>query len=255
MLRGIYTAASGMLGQSILTDVLADNLANLGTTGFKKNSVAFKDFNNVLARELINRQDNKLGNYSMSMAPQPTYLNMSQGHIVETGNPLNVAISGDGFFEVDLGGGQVGHTRDGRFTMDANGTLTDVNGNPIKSSTGNSIVVPPGSSEVQINTKGQVMVYNIPGQPPAIVGQIKVVEFPNPSLITNVGNGFYTSPDQPKPASNYQLQQGMLEESNVNAIREMLDSMVGLRTYEVMQKSINMQNDTLGKAVNDLGRI
>jgi flagellar basal body rod protein FlgG len=191
----------------------------------------------------------------MSMAPQPSYLNLSQGNLVETGNPLNVALHGPGYFEVSTSSTQKGYTRDGRFSMDANGTLTTLEGLPVQSTTGGNIVVPPGSSEVQINSKGQVMVFNIPGQPPAIAGQIKVIDFPNPELITNVGNGMYQSPDAPVPAPNTQIVQGKLEESNVNVIREMLDSMVGMRTYEVMQKSVNMQNETLGRAVNDIGRI
>ena len=255
MLRGIYSAAAGMLAQNVLTDNLANNIANVSTTGFKKVSTAFQAFDDVLMSEMKNGNQRPLGKYAASVVPQGSYVNYAQGAIAQTGNNFNVALNGEGFFKVSLPNGDEAYTRDGHLSANSQGVLTTVDGNKI-SGKGGEIQLPQGYTEMQIRTNGEVLVFQ-PGQTqPQIVGQLDVVNFDNPQKLQKIGANLYTSEESPNNnTQNTTVEQGSLELSNVNVIREMVDSMQGMRTYEILQKSIHMQNDTLGKAVNDVGKV
>ena len=244
-----------MLAQNILTDNLANNIANVSTNGYKKVSSAFQAFDDVLMNELKNDQQRPLGKYAASVVPQASFIDFSQGAITQTGNNFNVAVHGDGFMKVSLPNGQEGYTRDGHLNADPQGYLVTASGQRI-AGRGGDIQLPQGYTEMQIRQNGEVTVFQ-PGQnQPQVVGQIDLVSFENPQKLQKMGDNLYTSEEGPSgPATNTTLEQGALELSNVNVIREMVDSMQGMRTYEILQKSIHMQNDTLGKAVNDIGKV
>ena len=256
MLRGISTAAGGMLSQGISSDVLADNLANINTVGFKKTSMSFQDFSSVMVNATLADKKTELGKYSLSVKPQDTRILFDQGTLAETGNPYHVALEGDGFFEVTMDNGKTAFTRDGRFQTNEAGYLVTLNGEKINTDQG-FIQIPKNTSSVVISQTGDVKVKAIGQNALQSLGKIKIVQFQNNNTMTKLGQSLYDSNGQ-EPArdiKNVQVIQGVLEQSNVNPVRELVDSMMGLRTYEMLQKTINMQNDTFGKAVNEVGRL
>jgi flagellar basal-body rod protein FlgF len=256
MLRGIYSAASGMLSQGILSDVLADNLANINTIGFKKTAMAFQDFGRVMVNSLQKDDENAIGEYSLSVKPQGTRILFQQGTLSETGNPYHVALEGEGFFEVSVENGEKAYTRDGRFRTDNDGFLVTAEGNRLSGEQG-EIQIPKNASSVVISQTGDVKVKASGKGTLESIGRLKIVQFDNNNALTKLGNSLYSANGiEPKDGlSNVQVIQGVLEQSNVNPVRELVDSMMGLRAYETLQKSINMQNDSLGKAVNEVGRV
>ena len=256
MLRGIFSAASGMLSQGLLSDVLADNLANVNTIGFKKTAMAFQDFGSVLVKSTQKDQQDAVGEYSMSVKPQGTRILFQQGTLSETGNPYHAAIEGDGFFEVSIENGQKAYTRDGRFRTDEEGFLVSIDGNRLSGEQG-EIQIPKNASSVIISQAGDIKIKAAGKNTLDSVGRLKVVQFEDNNVLTKLGNSLYDANGHPPKDTleNVQVVQGVLEQSNINPVRELVDSMMGLRAYEMLQKSINMQNDTLGKAVNEVGRI
>lgn len=256
MLRGIDTAAAGMLSQGVLSDVLADNLANINTVGFKKTAMAFEDFSSVMVNSTTADKKEGLGEYSLSVKPQDTRILFDQGTLSETGNPYHVALEGDGFFEVTMDGDKTAYTRDGRFRTNEEGYLVTLNGEKINGEQG-FIQVPKNISGLVISETGDVKIKPVGQNALQSLGKIKVVQFASNDTLTKLGQSLYDSNGQEpnRDLKNVQVVQGVLEQSNINPVRELVDSMMGLRTYEMLQKSINMQNDTFGKAVNEVGKL
>lgn len=249
MLRGIYTAAAGMASQLIRTDTLADNMANLGTTGFKTESVQFQSFSEALLSRISGNRQQPLGTIARGSQVRTTTINFAQGDLVQTDNPLDLAIQGKGFFAVNLKDGSgAAYTRAGNFVRDQEGYLTTLEGHKVQG-TGGDIQIPASARKIQISSSGDVVV---DGQP---LAKLNIVDFEDTHALTRKAAGIYITDADPNPVERINVQQGYLEQSNANVITEMVNSIEGLRIYETLQKSIQLQNETLGKSVNDVGRV
>jgi flagellar basal-body rod protein FlgG len=262
MIRGIYTAAAGMMANMIETDTLADNLANVNTTGFKRRGVTFQTFPEMLLKRVQSgaegSQDSdnaaEVGKLATGSQVRGTVIQFQQGGMIQTGNPVDLALEGDGFFAVSLPNGETAYTRAGNFTLNAAGEITTMEGNPVQGEGGGPITIPAGKT-FTVNSEGAVVVDNNP------IDKLKITRFENNATLEKLGLTLFkaTPASQEIPLGSDKKQtlvhQGMLETSNANAVTEMIHSLAGLRTYETLEKNIKMHNDMLGKAVNEVGRV
>lgn len=257
---GLYTAYLGMRARMRSVETIANNVANASTTGFKAERLYYHAVessglvtpantpvsNSPLYSELpaVNdavRQTRTLGVVTGAM---PDY---ASGELRETGRSLDVSLHGDGFFVIQTPRGER-YTRNGAFTLDANGQLVTAQGDLVVGQ-GGPITLPPG--EVSIDASGNIAVA---GRPQA---QLKVVRFENPrEALSKEGDTLYVANGQAQPleAPSTQVQQGMLEASNVNAVSEMAAMMQNNREFEALQRSITLQME-LRKIAGEIGKI
>jgi len=260
MIRSLYTAATGMTAQQLNMDVIAHNLSNANTTGFKRSRADFQD--------LLYQTSRAAGTAAAQGAQVPTGIQvglgtraaaieriLSQGDFRQTGNALDLVIEGDGFFQVQLADGQIGYTRDGTFKLDGQGRLVTSDGNVLLP----EITVPAeGVGRVTIGQDGTVFV-NLPGQAtPQQLGQIQLARFANPTGLESVGRNIY----RPTAASGAAVTgtpgldgfgttgSGFLEMSNVKVVEEMVDMITAQRAYEINSKSIQAADEMLQIANN-----
>lgn len=258
MLRGLYTAAAGMMTNMIATDVLANNIANTTTVGFKKSDVTFQAFDDMLISRINAKGAKPIGKISMGSAVSSTPVDFSQGTLKQTGNPLDMAIEGDGFFTVKNGKGELFYTRDGNFTIDKDGFLTTHEGCRLQQEIKGEkkdIQVPEGKI-ITVTPHGELDADNTP------FGTLLITRFENNKALEKMGNTLYKetpgSKKMPKIEDpnklGYKVHQNSLEYANSNIVEDLVKTMTGFRLYEALQKNIQMQNDTLGRAVNDVGK-
>jgi flagellar basal-body rod protein FlgF len=176
--------------------------------------------------------------------------NFTQGDLISTGNPLDLALKGEGFFTVKLNGTDTMlYTRSGNFTMDDAGFLTTTTGDRVQGLNGD-IQIPRGTSKVEISPIGEVIANN------QAIDRLVLAQFDDNQALKRIGSNYYQAIGQtPNPAVNLTVEQGALERANTNVITELVNSMTGLRIYEMLQKSVQMQSETLNKSVNDVGRV
>lgn len=259
MLRGLYSATTGMLAQQYNLDIISNNLANVNTIGFKKNRAGFQDLLYSTIRE-PNTQTNRgilpnrlqVGN-GVKLAS--TVNVFSQGNFTQTDNQLDVAISGEGFLRVQLPDGKQGYTRDGAFKIDVDGNLVTSDGFYVVKP---EINIPKGAKEIAITKDGAISAI-VPGKEgPQLVGQIMLVKFINPDGLEQTGKNFYVqtvnsgNPEIGKPTTNGlgSIVQGALESSNVDVAEEMVNMMMAQKAYEFGSKSIQNSDQMLAIANN-----
>lgn len=244
MLKGIYTAASGMTSQLMMGDMNADNIANINTIGYKRINAKFQSY----LSEKMNSTD-PAGSTGNGSEVSGTRITFDQGDLMTTGNPLDVAINGEGWFTIkNPEKDDVAYTRAGNFTRDAQGYLVTLNGYRVQGKSGD-IQIPPSVKTIQILETGEV---SLDGKS---ADSLKIAQFEDNNVLKRQGYSMYKTDVDPKDAAtDLVVLQGTLERSNANVIEEMVTSMNGMRTYESLQKTIQMQNETLGKAVNEVGR-
>ena len=255
MIRALYTAASGMNAQQMDLDNIANNLANSSTAGFQQRRMQFSDLlyqNQIMPGAAATEQTTVAGGLQLGLGVQPTNTEIiqTQGDFSTTGNPLDLAISGSGFFQVLLPNGQIGYTRAGSFQLDAQGNVVTSNGNPIQP----AITIPPNALSVTVGSDGTVSV-TLPGQTQAAqVGTIQTAMFANPGGLNSVGNNIYlatTASGDPivgTPAGADGLgsiQQGMLEESNVSVVDEFVEMIVAQRSYEANSRVVKAADEMM----------
>jgi flagellar basal-body rod protein FlgG len=238
MLEGLYSAAAGMSAQQVQLDAIGNDLANASSTGYQSERVAFSDL-------LYNAVDEAGTETSTGAGASAQVIgrSQSQGSIQETGDPLNLAIEGEGYFQVKSAAGQVTLTRDGNFSLDASGTLVDAEGNqltpPIKLPTGTS----PG--EVKIAADGTVTAGK------HALGQIKLVGVPSPDHLLADGSGGYTptaASGVPSAVSGGKIHQGALEDSNVDMSKEMALMVSTQRAYQMSSSAIQTESQMMSIA-------
>ena len=258
MMRSLWTAASGMIGQQFNIDTIANNLSNVNTTGFKMNRPDFEDLLYQTVRvagtpateETLVPVGVQVGHGVRVAATQKIH---TQGSLQNTGNVSDVAIEGEGFFRVLLYDGTFGYTRDGSFKIDSNGQLVTSNVMP-------EIVLPDGfiRDTLAISEDGRVTV-KLPGlDDPLDVGQMEIYRFVNPAGLTAVGdNLFKVSTASGDPIAGQPGFDGMgrtlhefLEMSNVQVVQEMVNMIVAQRAYEMSSKAIQTSDTMLGIANN-----
>lgn len=254
MLRALNTAATGMQAQQSNMDVIANNIANVSTTGFKRSRAEFEDLMYQTIKEpgaasglnSISPNGIQLGLGVRNSAVQRDF---AVGSPRVTKNPLDLQIEGPGFFPVQLTNGQIGYTRDGGFKRDGSGRVVDSNGNALQP----EIIIPPDAMGVDISASGQVSIAVGNSPTPQNVGQIQLVNFVNPAGLKGIGQNIFVPtnasglPLQGAPGQNGlgSLSQGQLEASNVNIVDEMVNMITAQRSYETNSKVIQAADQML----------
>jgi flagellar basal-body rod protein FlgG len=255
MLRSLYTAASGMTAQQLNLDNIANNLANSSTAGFYQRRLSFSDMiyqNVVMPGSAATQQTTNAAGLQIGLGVRPTTTEtiQTQGDFNATGNPLDIAISGGGFFQILLPNGQTGYTRAGSFHPDAQGNIVTSDGNPLQP----AITVPPDATNISIGSDGTVSVTQ-PGQTQATqVGSMQLALFVNPGGLNSVGNNMFlatTASGDPivgNPGGSEgigTLQQGMLEQSNVSVVDQFVQMIVAQRSYESNSRVVKAADEML----------
>jgi flagellar basal-body rod protein FlgG len=259
MIRAMNSAASGMEAQQLMIDNISNNLANVNTTGYKKSRTEFQDLiyqtlKSAGASETgldTSASGIQVGHGARTIATSKDY---SQGEPIGTQNPLDLTISGTGFFQVIMPDGSVAYTRDGSFKLSADGTLVTSDGYPVEP----EITLPTDTSSISIDSEGVVSVILIGDSEPQEVGQIELARFMNPVGLSSLGQNLLkptaASGDamvgSPGSEGFGTILQGYLEGSNVEVIEEMVNMIVAQRAYEINSKAIRTAEDMLAIATN-----
>jgi flagellar basal-body rod protein FlgF len=251
MIKGLYSAVSAMVMNASRQQVLSHNIANLETPGFKQILTTAEDFmQNQAVYSSGTTQSNSvdyIGKLGLGTQIGPEYIDFGQGALQDTGNPLDFAIQGNGFFTVKTPDGNR-YTRDGRFLRDAGNTLTTVEGYQVLDSAGQAIKLPEG--EVSVGADGAI---SVNGKSVAKLG-FGVFAKPDTELKHTEGN-LFTGPTASTGKDVPQVSQGYLETSNANPTQLMTQLVEVSRSYEAAQNLVRNQDELLGKTIASLGRI
>jgi flagellar basal-body rod protein FlgF len=251
MNSGIYPAVSGSLAAMRKLDVISNNLANINTPGYKKDKMTFEG---LLAGNVTPPAVPQGMTADPILQKENIYIDYSSGPTSQSGNPLDLALDGDGFFAVTTPEGTA-YTRQGNFRTSTDGTLVTMDGYPVqgieKDNKGNGAPIKIKGNRVEIDNKGNVTVDDAPS------GTISVVDFSKPYTLVKSGTSLFVPSDpEAKPLpGKAQVQQGYTEGSNVDSISEMVQMLETNRYFEACSKVIKGFDDIAAKAVNDLGRV
>jgi flagellar basal-body rod protein FlgG len=259
-MRALHTAATGMMAQELNVQVISNNIANMRTTGYKRQRAEFQDLLYEHVRR-IGTQTSDQGNIlpvgvdlGSGVKTVGTPRVMTQGNMLPTGRDLDVAIRGEGFFKIALPDGTFAYTRDGSFEMDAQGRIVTAQGNLVQP----GITIPTNASSIAINPQGQVSV-TVPGSTtPTNLGQLTLTRFVNKAGLQPIGDNLYletpasgTPQDGVANTDGYgDLQQSNLEQANVEAVTEIADLIAAQRAYEMNAKVITATDQMLSSTAN-----
>jgi flagellar basal-body rod protein FlgG len=260
MMQALYTAATGMGAQQLNIDTISNNLANVSTTGFKKQRLDFQDLLYVNLKQAgspTSPETNTPAGIEIGEGVKPvaTQRIFTEGAVQNTNNPLDLLITGnESFFQVTLPTGQIAYTRDGSFTQDANGNIVTANGYFMDP----PVQIPSDTSAVSITSTGQIMATIAGSTTQTQIGQIELARFVNPAGLTDIGNNLYQQtaasgdPIVGTPSSTgfSSLQQGSLEASNVDTVDEMVNLIVAQRAYELNSKAVSTADTMLSDIAN-----
>ncbi|MFV0445134.1 MAG: flagellar basal-body rod protein FlgG [Planctomycetaceae bacterium] len=265
MLRALYSSATGMKAQELLIDNTANNLANVNTSGFKRSRMNFADLVyttlDQAGQEVSTGQVSPVGlQIGSGVRTVATSKDFAPGSFVETGNPLDLAIEGDGFFKVRLPSGEMRYTRDGSFRLDSNGQLVTTAGYvidpPISVSSSVSL------SRIKVGTDGTITASpaDNPSQP-TVLGQLQIVTFLNPAGLSSEGGNLFAETaasgqkqeGPPAAAGRGMLRAGFVEGSNVEVVTELISLISAQRAYEVNSRAIRAGDEMLSTS-NDIVR-
>jgi len=259
MMRSLWTAASGMVAQQANIDVISNNLANVNTTGFKKSRTDFQDLMYQTMRQAgtTTGPDSQLptgiqmGSGVRQVATQKIY---TEGSFQSTGNSTDLAIEGDGFFQISMPDGTINYTRDGSFKLDSTGRIVTSEGYPLEP----AITVPTNATAFAVSSDG-IVTATIPGQTnPQNLGQLQIARFVNSSGLDSLGKNLLKetaasgNPVLSNPGTDGAgtIQQKYLEMSNVQVVEEMVNMIVAQRAYEINSKAITTSDTMLEQAAN-----
>lgn len=257
MVKGLYTAYTGMLNQQHKMDVVSNNMANAATTGYKKEGSTAQSFDAVLALRIKDEttaaRSSGIGRMNLGVKIGENYTDYGQGAFQSTDNPYDLAISGDGFFCVEFtnkaGKSSIKYTRDGSFTVNVDGNLVTKDGDYVLDTRGQRIKLDT-MAKTRIDEKGYIY------QNDKEVAQIGLQDFEDYNYLEHYGENFYQPVEGAREkASTAQIFEGYLEASNVQVVDEMVELISVTRAYESNQRVIQTIDDTLDKAVNQLGRV
>lgn len=234
----IYIALSHQNALRRQLDVVANNIANMNTTGFKQQRVLFTEF---LERPGMHEQ-------ASFVQDRAVVRDLAPGGMLHTGNPMDVALTGQGYFTVDTASGRR-YTRNGSFRLNDQRQLVDGTGLPVLSDSGQPITIPEGTSSVQVKGDGTVATELGP------VARLNVVTFRQEQMMVEVGNGLYVSDEEPQPAPpDTKVAQGMLEQSNVKPVVEMTQMIEISRQYQQAQKMVENEHERIRNVIQRLSR-
>ncbi|MDQ7096209.1 flagellar hook-basal body protein [Desulfosporosinus sp. PR] len=247
MIRGLYASASGMLAAEAQSEIIGDNVANTKTPGYKEELASNSSFPSMFIERLGGSQASEvapIGGMGTGVGVVRAGLFNIQGSLQSTDQKTDLALTSPGYFVVQTAGGER-YTRNGHFHLDSNGTLLTSDGNALLGQRG---PIGPLSSEFTVKEDGTVMDN---GQ---VVDRLRVVEIPADAL-TREGQSLYNSSQPVQVSADPKILQGSVEASNVDLSGQMIRMMTVMKAYEANQKVIQTQDDMLGKAVNDVGKI
>jgi flagellar basal-body rod protein FlgF len=276
MLRGIYTGASGMIAQQARLDVVANNLANVDKTGFKKDIAIFKAFPDMLIRRLnesglgitpAGSYDTMpyVGKLGTGVEVNEVFTEFEQGSLQRTENNFDLALEGRGFFTVQTDRGER-YTRNGSFTINHDRVLMTHTGYPVLGENG---IIRVQQNNFIINERGEILVNqaidpedlasmaNNDWSQPVVIDRLKTADFEKIRELKKEGDSLWKETEfsgPALPAEKAKVIQGFLEKSNVNMIREMVDMIEVQRSYEANQKAVQTHDTELGRLINDVGR-
>ncbi len=263
MFRALYTAASGMAAQQLNLDNVANNLANASTSGFRRRRLQFQDlmYQNMVAPGSAATQQTMVAaglQIGLGTRSSASEIIQTQGEFATTGNPFDLTIRGQGFFQVRLPSGEIAYTRAGTFHLDAQGSLVTAEGDPLEP----AITIPQDAVDVNIGADGTVTVVQ-PGQSQAQqVGNIQLAMFANPGGLNSVGRNLFLATGAsgdpiigtPGGAEGLgALEQGTLENSNVNVVEEFIEMILAQRSYEANSRVVRAADD-MYQQLNSLAR-
>ncbi len=259
MIRALWTAATGMEAQQLNIDTIANNLANVNTAGFKRSRADFVDLLYQMVKEAgvastANTMEPTGIQVGLGVKPAAVVKNFSQGNFKETGNPLDIAIAGKGFFQITMPDGTIAYTRDGAFKLDANGRIVTSEGYPLSP----EITIPADTVSINIGNDGTVSVLEAGQNTPTQIGQIQLANFINPAGLKAIGHNLFKETQASgtatigNPGSNGlgTIEQGILEMSNVSVVQEMVEMIAGQRAYDTNAKAIQTSDEMLQTANN-----
>ncbi len=261
MMRALWTAASGMEAQQLNIDVISNNLANVNTTGFKKSRADFQDlmYQTLKTTGAPSTSSTQTVGIQVGLGTTPAAVTkvFTAGNITQSGNDLDLAIEGDGFFQIQMPDGSTSYTRAGSFKKDGQGRVVNSDGYPLIP----EIVVPANASKITIGADGTVSVIQSGQSSPTTLGNIQLASFSNPSGLFSLGHNLYQQTDSSgnpttgTPGQNGlgNVSQGFLEMSNVNVMEEMVNMIVGQRAYEINSKAVQAADEML-QTTNNLKR-
>lgn len=263
MFRALYTAASGMSAQQLNLDNIANNLSNASTAGFQRRRVQFSDLiyqNMVMPGAAATQQTTVAAGLQIGLGTRPgaTEILQTQGDFTTTGNPLDIAIQGAGFFQILMPNGETGYSRSGTFHLDNQGNIVTADGNPLQP----AITIPPNATSITIGSDGTVSVTQSGQAQASQVGNIQLATFANPGGLNSVGNNISlatTASGDPIVATPGgteglgTLQQGVLEQANVNVVDEFIQMIMAQRSYESNSRVVKAA-DEMAQQLNQLSQ-
>jgi flagellar basal-body rod protein FlgG len=258
MIRALWTAASGMQSQQLNIDVIANNLANVNTAGFKKSRADFQDvmYQNVktTGSPATNSTQSAGIQIGLGSAPSSVTKIFTAGNIAQSGNELDIAIEGEGFFQIQLPDGNTAYTRAGTFKRDGQGRVVTSDGDPLLP----EIVIPSNATSISIGTDGTVAVVQSGQSGSTTIGNLQLAAFQNPAGLSAQGRNLFLPTDASGNASTGTpgqngvgtVRQGFVEMSNVSVMEEMVNMIVGQRAYEINSKAVQAADEMLQQANN-----
>lgn len=263
MIRGIYTAVSGLISQEAKQGVVSSNLANANTVGYKKDNLITKKFDDVLIQnydKVVNGTNvrNVIGSLSMGSKIDETYVDFQQGITESTGKDTDFALQGRGFFSVARENGinsENYYTRDGHFHVNSYGFLTNNSGDKVLGRNINTGNIEPINvarngkiSTIKCNESGSISLDDVPSY------EMYIADFEDYSMLRKIDSNLYYA-ENPIESEEVKIHQKSLEKSNVDIMSEMADMMMVMRSFESNQKVVQALDETLGKTVNEVGRV
>ncbi len=259
MVKGLYTAYTGMRNEQRRMDILTNNLANSDTTGFKKEGVTSQSFDSLLAYRIKDSSTPgvdaaHIGSMNLGVKIGEVYTDYGQGPLKVTDNTFDMALTAEGFFTVDFtnkaGESYTLYTRDGNFNMTKEGYLVTQDGDFVVGTNGQHIQLSTTATETQIDRGGRIY------QDGVLRGQLQITDFENYDYLEKFGENLYQPVEgaAQRPAAA-EVRQGYLEAANVQTVYEMVQMIATTRAYETNQKVIQAHNDTLQIAANQIGKL
>ncbi|MBO6210381.1 MAG: flagellar hook-basal body protein [Schwartzia sp.] len=267
MWRGLYTGATGMMTQQNRTSVIANNLANVNTTGYKRDRALDAEFHPMLIRRInddmpihvtdfkgfsLHRRPPAVGTLGLGAYTSEVAVDHAPGAFMTTGNPLDLAISGNGFFVIDTPQG-LRYTRNGNFYRTPTGDLVTSDGQAVLSRQGRPINIPENATRIVVTPQGDIFA---DGAQVATLGFVEFGEAEDHRAMLKQGNSlFYPQEGAEAQPATGTIEQGVLERSNSNVVSEMVDLIDNYRIYEANSKAVTTQDSMLDHAVNEVGRL
>ena len=258
MVRGLFTAYTGMLNQQYRLDTITNNLANAATTGYKREGATSRAFDDVLGVKIkdssVSYVIQEIGNMNLGVKIGENYTDYKQGSFKETGNTYDLALAGNGFFAISFtnknGEEMTKYTRDGSFTTDVDGVLRTKDGDYVLNDGGGQITIPTDAADVVVDEMGNIYADG------DLVDTLGITDFENYDYLEKYGENMYTPVEGAEEIESVAaVRQGYLEMSNINAVSEMVEMIAVTRAYEANQKAVQTADSMIEKSVNTVGSL